>query len=399
MVCHFTRDDCGNVAIIFALMLIPIIGLVGLVIDHGRASSAEKKAQAAMDAANLAAAIAASDYMRANPSASEAEAAKHAVTTGEKFFEANNSASDALDIKYKVSVVREDNNWIVNSSFSGTYDVKFGDLLGVDLWKISRSSTSIYNKPFVPVLDIAMCIDATGSMQPTIDAVRSNALSFYDRLVKELEKNDAGSFVQIRVRPIYYRDFPAYGNVAAQWKALYAPLIPSAPLVLPSQRTAFEAFIASEKAGGGGDHPENGLECVNEAMDTPWVQVGDMVSGSPDPVTHVYPMIIIWTDARAHPLPHPKSLEQPEYPSQSKMPRTAAEFTAKWNDKKIIDQKNKQIVFFGNPYTNPLMNGWSVITRWKEFSVGGTLIEGNTNMVPLIAKNVAGKIIRARVTN
>jgi Flp pilus assembly protein TadG len=393
------RDDRGSVAMLFALMLVPMIAVVGLAIDYGNASSAERKAQAAMDAANLAAAVAASDYMRANPDASEAEAAKHAATTGEKFFEANNSASDALDVDYKVSVAREDNNWVVNSSFSGTYDVKLAGLLGLESWKVSRSSTSIYNKPFVPVLDIAMCIDATGSMQPTIDAVRSNALSFYDRLVKELEKNDAGRFVQIRVRPIYYRDFAVYVNVKADWKHLYRPLIAPVPFVLPSQRTIFEAFVASEKAGGGGDHPENGLECVNEAMDTPWVKVGDMVSGSPDPVTHVFPMIVIWTDAQAHPLAHEKSLAEPLYPSAAKMPRTAAEFTAKWNDKKRIDQKNKQIVFFGNPYTLPQFNGWSVITSWKEFSVGGTLKEGNTDMVPLIAKNVAGNIIRARVTN
>ena len=85
------------------------------------------------------------------------------------------------------------------------------------------------------------------------------------------------------------------------------------------------------------------------------------------------------------------------------MPRTPEDFTAKWNDKKIIDQKNKQIVFFGNRDSvsgvpKSSHSGWSVVKSLDGFSVGGTLTQGNTSMVPLIAKSVAGNIVRARVT-
>jgi hypothetical protein len=221
----------------------------------------ESEALSAMDSANLAAVIAASDYMRNNAAASEEEAAENAQAVGERYFEENRPDSKDLDIDYTLIVSRNDNNWIANGQFSGTFKNKFAGLLGLDDWQISSQATSLYNKPFIPVLDIAMCFDATGSMMNTLNAVKANALSFYDDLIKELERNSAGSFVQIRVRLIYFRDF-AVDKV---------PLRTSNPFILPSENAKFKEFVDPEKATGRGDTPESGLECVNEAMDTAWV--------------------------------------------------------------------------------------------------------------------------------
>jgi Flp pilus assembly protein TadG len=52
---RFGRDDRGNVAMIFGLALVPVIGLAGASVDYGRASQLRTKMGAAADAAVLAA--------------------------------------------------------------------------------------------------------------------------------------------------------------------------------------------------------------------------------------------------------------------------------------------------------------------------------------------------------
>jgi Flp pilus assembly protein TadG len=390
----FLSNDGGNVAIIFAMMAIPILGTVAHTVDYTIATKIKGSAQAAVDSANLAAAIAASSYMRDNPNASEAEAAIHSKAVAERYFSQNFTEEVRYDALYIVNVERSDGNWVAESSYTVTYQPMFTGVLGLEDWRLQGTSSAQYNKPFVPVLDIAMCIDATGSMFSTLNSVKINALSFYDNLVAELKKNDAGEFVQIRVRPIYYRDFAVDKS----------PLRASTPFILPAESSSFKAFVDPEMPSGGGDAPESGLECVNEAMDTKWVKVGDMVSDVSDPVTHVYPMIVIWTDAAALPFSHGPSLAKALYPTEAKMPRTAAAFTSKWNDENVIDQTNKQIVFFGNPNNSTGIkkgstSGWITVKNLAGFSVGGTLTEGNSKMVPLIAKNVSGKLTRARLTD
>jgi len=49
----FRSDKNGNVAILFGLLLIPIIGFAGAAIDYSRASSARTALQSALDAAAL----------------------------------------------------------------------------------------------------------------------------------------------------------------------------------------------------------------------------------------------------------------------------------------------------------------------------------------------------------
>ncbi|MEO1198787.1 MAG: TadE/TadG family type IV pilus assembly protein [Pseudomonadota bacterium] len=51
---RLTADGSGNVAIIFALCLVPIIGLIGAAIDYGRASQTRERLQNAVDATTLA---------------------------------------------------------------------------------------------------------------------------------------------------------------------------------------------------------------------------------------------------------------------------------------------------------------------------------------------------------
>ncbi len=139
-------------------------------------------------------------------------------------------------------------------------------------------------------------------------------------------------------------------------------------------------------------------------MDSQWIQVGQTVSGFSQKVTDVYPLIVIWTDASAHRVSYPNSLANPDYPPPSKMPRTYADFLAKWENREVIDQHKKQLLFFGDP-AQPAgepdggESGWAEIMNWPKFTLGGTLLEANTDPVEFIANGIAKNTKGLRLTN
>ena len=57
------RDQSGNVAMLFGLLLIPLVALIGLAVDFGRVYSVTSHTQAALDAAALAAGRAALSFL------------------------------------------------------------------------------------------------------------------------------------------------------------------------------------------------------------------------------------------------------------------------------------------------------------------------------------------------
>lgn len=61
---RFRRDRGGNVAVIFALSLIPMIGIIGIGVDYGRLLATKAQLDAAADAAALAAATEASNLIQ-----------------------------------------------------------------------------------------------------------------------------------------------------------------------------------------------------------------------------------------------------------------------------------------------------------------------------------------------
>src|SRR3979409_1289529 len=51
--CAFRRAERGNVAVIFTLAMIPIMGMVGAAVDYSRANSVKSAMQQAIDATAL----------------------------------------------------------------------------------------------------------------------------------------------------------------------------------------------------------------------------------------------------------------------------------------------------------------------------------------------------------
>ena len=77
---RFRRSEGGNVAIVFAVCLLPLVGLVGLGIDYGVALSAKSKLDNAADAAAIAAVATAKAYVAANPN--DANLTANAIAAG-----------------------------------------------------------------------------------------------------------------------------------------------------------------------------------------------------------------------------------------------------------------------------------------------------------------------------
>ena len=202
-------------------------------------------------------------------------------------------------------------------------------------------------------VDLVFCIDVTGSMTPILDAVKANALRFYDDVQRNL--TDKGKHIdELRVRIIAFRDFNADPESAVTESSFFQ---------LPEEQSFFGSFVDGLVAEGGGDAPESGLEAVARAINSPWTSRGDRRRQ----------VIVVWTDQPAHPLGFavlPSGLS-------SSVPRDFSALTDLWEDPQgPVGASSKRLILFA-----PDGSGWSDISAsWENVvhhpsAAGGGLSE------------------------
>ncbi|MDO5139430.1 MAG: vWA domain-containing protein [Oscillospiraceae bacterium] len=157
-------------------------------------------------------------------------------------------------------------------------------------------------------VDIVFVIDATESMQPLIDKVKSLTLSFREELERGLEKN-LRRINNLRIKVIVFRDYYVDDKYAMDESRFF---------ILPDEKQDFYNFISKIRAGGGGDEPESSLEALALALRSDFVKVGDKKR-------HV---IVLFTDASAHPFEQQKDGVPSNYPP--KMFRSLADLYQTW---------------------------------------------------------------------
>jgi Flp pilus assembly protein TadG len=149
----FLRHEGGAIAIIFCFALTLILLVVGMSLDYGRALGAANKANAALDAAALAAAR----FMNANEDASDAEVRQIAES-----FLAGLMAGSNNGITYgavQVTIDRANGSVTVRSDVS--VPTSFTRVVGYNAVTMSNESTaSLMTKS----VELAMVLDITGSM-------------------------------------------------------------------------------------------------------------------------------------------------------------------------------------------------------------------------------------------
>lgn len=394
----FRRDEKAGVAVIFGMSAIPLMALLAIGVDYSRAGATRSQLQSVLDGATLAGA-----------SATGALTATQRQTIAATYFN---------------GVARLKSGAVTSTSFA--YDAPSGAMTGDVttslplmlglLWQASFTvkahSTASVGSAKVRALDIALCVDTTGSMSSTLGAVQTNALNFKSNLDAALANAGVPAFDRTRVRVIYYRDYggngymnitstdkhgrvayPYGGPVSGANLGDSVALNASSFYTLPTDNNAYSNFVNGSSASGGGDLPESGLECLNNAMASSWTTAGSALS-SGKAVEEVYPVIAIYTDAGAHPPGFASSLANPDYPAASVMPRDYAGMLAKWSNAAVIDQTNKMILFYGNPavdddYYFANTSAWQTVKMWPGFSNPGSLTSANLSFVSTLATGIA----------
>lgn len=371
VISRFYKNERGAVAILFSIAAIPAMGLMAVAVDYSHVNKNRMNYQSIVDSAALAGATAATDdtddkRQKRAENWVDAESARLGVTPSLR-----SATSKSGEVEVKATFLQKS-----FFNFSWTNDMP------VEVRAVAMIKQEITRR----VLDVAMCIDATGSMQNTINSVKARAQSFSDDLNKAVKDRNLTGFEYVRIRAIYYRDFAVdKGKVFYPGWGWYGgnAMVKSEFFDMPSKKSQLESFIASESASGGGDEPESSYECINEGMQSKWFKPGDTIPGSANKADEVYPAIIIWSDANALPIPHWPSISSGQYPTD--MPKSQADFLAKWNNGAVINQKNRLLVHFG------LCNygSWALARSLTGYMCGGSLSDGNNNMINKIADVMA----------
>ena len=190
-------------------------------------------------------------------------------------------------------------------------------------------------------VDVVMCIDATGSMGPFLDLVKSQALNLYDDLKRKMEQELATPkyIHELRVRVIVFRDYLADGINA---------ILATDFFCLPAQAAEFEALVQSIQPMGGGDDPEDGLEALAYAMKSKW----NTSTGNKH-----RQIIVVWTDDGTHELGYGKAASN--YPQ--KMAKDFAELTQWWGFNQapgFMDNQSKRLLIYA-----PAKDWWTTIAE------------------------------------
>lgn len=143
-------------------------------------------------------------------------------------------------------------------------------------------------------VDIVLCVDATASMGPTLDNVKDSALSFPNRLAQEMTAKGRG-ISSLRLKVIAFRDYGDRADDAMSESPFFR---------VPADLDQFEKTVRALRPEGGGDDPESGLEALALALGSDW-------ETGLDRRRHV---VVMFTDAPAHPLGDPRQTAAPTYP-------------------------------------------------------------------------------------
>lgn len=374
---RFIASRSGNVGLIFAIAIGPISMATALTIEYSRFERSYSTLVSNADAAILASA----EVISRNLHLPDYKINSLLHTTFNNFMDSNlDTAKNGITYSAELSFSRETKkvgvqlNFLQQTAYSSIFG---GRNFTSNPYVEAQISTTTENYVF----DIVMCIDATGSMQPTLNSVQANAQSFDAQLRTELGIGQNDERFKIRVRPIYFRDWQdTYYYQYYPW--YYRDGLIQSPdfydLDSASDVASFQSFLNSEYAFAGFDYPEASGACMNEGMRSNWYDVENQTDFPEDENLTVFPIVVVWTDNAIQNLSLTKAYMSPTQPS------TYASFESQWNDPNIIPQDPKLMILFGpKDYV-----GWSTVQHWDNFVHGGSITAGNSGAISIIAANI-----------
>jgi Flp pilus assembly protein TadG len=148
---RFAEARGGNIAVLFAIVSVPMLTFVGAAIDYTNASNVRTRLLAIQDAAVLSAVSALSYGLPAAQAQSDAK----------KYFDAQTAAA-GIPATAVFSVTDGSTERTATSTFTSTVTTNFLKVTGFPTLTVSNTSTA--KVPFAPYIDFYMLLDNTPSM-------------------------------------------------------------------------------------------------------------------------------------------------------------------------------------------------------------------------------------------
>ena len=169
--CRLRLGRRGNVALITALLAVPLLGLTSLAVDFGNATVARARLDEAADSAALLATTVASDQFLAG---SVAPAAAGQAAGVQRF--AGQAGAMANVVVQPVSITVAQSGGVFNASvaYHGAYTTMLGAILGVGSIALDGASSS--SQSVKPYVDIQVLMDVSSSMTIAATAAAQSAM-------------------------------------------------------------------------------------------------------------------------------------------------------------------------------------------------------------------------------
>ncbi|UTD28782.1 pilus assembly protein [Bradyrhizobium sp. WD16] len=182
---RFRRHTKANVAVTFALALLPILGMVGAAIDYARVNNARTAMQAALDSAAL---MVSKDAPNLTSS--------QITTTAQAYFKALYTHGEAPPLTFTATYTPNTGKGaIIQLTSSGSMPTEFMKIMGFDNLGFNVASTAKWGQSR---LRVALALDNTGSMDydGKMTALKTAAKNLIDKLSANA-KNDGDVYISI----------------------------------------------------------------------------------------------------------------------------------------------------------------------------------------------------------
>jgi Flp pilus assembly protein TadG len=177
---RFVRADDGNIAMIFAIAVLPLLSLVGAAIDYTRVSGARSAMQSALDSTAL---------MLAKDLSSGTITTSQIAAKAQNYFAALYTNKDASNVSVTATYTASSSmGSTIQVSGSGSMTTDFLKIAGFPQLNFNDSATTAWG---TTKLRVAMALDNTGSMA---DAGKIGALQTASKnLIDQLSASAAGN--------------------------------------------------------------------------------------------------------------------------------------------------------------------------------------------------------------
>ncbi len=197
---RFAGDRCGNVAVMFGMLAIPIFAIAGSSVDFGRAINTQRELSNAIDAAALAAGAAFN--LNTNDR----------IQLAKNYFDENFKASGSAKIGVPNITITKDT---ITINVNGTVDTSFLGVVGINTINVAATNeVSLRTKK----VEVALVLDTTGSMSGSkIATLRTAAKDLIDHLFA-----GTGAENNVKIGIVPYAGFVNVGTAyeSASWLTL-----------------------------------------------------------------------------------------------------------------------------------------------------------------------------------